>query len=207
MTLRIAVIGASRGIGQATVNEALARGHAVNGLARTPPAVDRPGLNWIKGNVLDSASLAQALDGATVVVTALAAGGLGLTTLFSDAAKAVSAAMDKAGAKRLIAITGFGAGDSRGHAGFMMDRIVQPIFLGRMYADKDREEAFILTTRLAWTIVRPGRLTNGPKSGRVKAMTGDFRPGSISRDDVASFILDCIEKEEYLRQSPVIVAG
>jgi uncharacterized protein YbjT (DUF2867 family) len=67
MTLRIAVIGASRGIGQATVNEALARGHAVNGLARTPPAVDRPGLNWIKGNVLDSASLAQALDGATVL--------------------------------------------------------------------------------------------------------------------------------------------
>jgi putative NADH-flavin reductase len=207
MTQRIAIIGASRGIGLAAVNEALTRGHAVTGLARKPPELNKPGLNWVAGDVRDPAALAQALAGVTVVVTALAAGGLGPTNLFSDAAKSITAAMEKAGIKRLIAITGFGAGDSRGHAGFMMDRIVQPLFLARMYADKDREEAIVRGTRLDWSLVRPGRLTDGPRSGHITAMTSGYRPGSISRSDVAAFVLDCIEKESYVRQAPVIVGA
>lgn len=79
--------------------------------------------------------------------------------------------------------------------------------LGRVYADKDREEAIVRNTALDWTLARTGRLTDAAKTGRVEAMTSGYHGGAISRADVATFVLDCIEKEAFVKQSPVIVGA
>ena len=70
--------------------------------------------------------------------------------------------MKKAGVKRLVCVTGIGAGDSKGHGGFLYDSIFLPFLLGTIYADKDRQELVIKASDVDWTIVRPGFLTNGP---------------------------------------------
>jgi putative NADH-flavin reductase len=206
---QILIIGASKGIGLATVREALSRGHAVVGLARTTPSLADPRLTWIRGDARDAAILNRALAGATAVVTTLGVSSFGTTTLFSDAARAVTAAMGRAGVKRLVAVTGFGAGDSRGHGGFVFDRILFPLLMGRMYADKDREEAIIRQSGLDWSIVRPGRLTNGVKTAKIEVLTdpNNQRFSSISRADVASFLVDCTEQKAYVHQCPVIVTS
>ncbi len=64
------------------------------------------------------------------------------------------------GTKRLIAVTGFGAGDSRGHGGILYDAVLFPLVLKRVYDDKDIAEQIIKASGLDWTIVRPGALTN-----------------------------------------------
>jgi hypothetical protein len=54
-------------------------------------------------------------------------------------------------------------------------------------------------------IVRPAALTNGPqrKVFRAGADVGHrFFPSSISRSDVAAFMLDQLTGEEYLRKTP-----
>ena len=56
-----------------------------------------------------------------------------LTRILVDAMKA-------AGAKRLIVVTGLGAGDSRGHGGLLYDAVVFPLLLKRFYDDKDVQE-------------------------------------------------------------------
>jgi uncharacterized protein YbjT (DUF2867 family) len=66
------------------------------------------------------------------------------------------------GVNRLIAVTGLGAGDSRGHGGILYDAVVFPLLLKRAYDDKDVQEWIIRSSGLDWTIVRPGLLTSGP---------------------------------------------
>lgn len=73
----------------------------------------------------------------------------------------------------------------------MFDRIVQPLLLNSIYADKDRQEALVRASDVKWTLVRPGFLTNQPGTGRYR-VTADLTgvmARKISRADVASYLL------------------
>lgn len=206
--MRIAIIGGSRGVGLAVAREALARGHETVIVSRSDPRLIRDGVRWLGGDARDATVLERALEGASAVVTALGVTQTWReTNLFSQAQVALSRAMDNAGLKRTVLVTGLGAGDSRGHQGWLYDNVVFPLFLARSYADKDRAEAVLQKSDLDWTIVRPGRLTDGPKKNKVEALLTPktYRYGTISRADVAAFVLDCIEQNTYLRQTPQIV--
>jgi len=77
--------------------------------------------------------------------------------------------MEAKAAKRLICVTGLGAGDSRGHGGLLYNAVLW-LILGRVYADKDVQERIIRRSRLDWTIVRPTVLTNGPRTGAYRVL-------------------------------------
>lgn len=78
--------------------------------------------------------------------------------------------MKKQDVKRLVCITGLGAGDSRGHGGFAFDRLILPLLLRKVYVDKDRQEAIVRRIDLEWTLVRPMVLTDKPPTGQVRAV-------------------------------------
>ncbi len=61
--MRIAIIGASRGIGAELLKAAIEEGHEVTALVRDPAKlnISIPGLNVIKGDILDPSSVAIAL--------------------------------------------------------------------------------------------------------------------------------------------------
>ncbi|HEY5239132.1 MAG TPA: NAD(P)H-binding protein [Rhizomicrobium sp.] len=205
--MRIAVIGASKGIGLAIVREALAHAHEVSAVARTPTDVKDPKLQWFAGDARDAGLLARALAGADASVTALGVPDpWHATTLFSEAMAALIAA---GGPQRSLLVTGIGAGDSHGRNGWFYDRVIFPLALAKSYVDKDRAEALLQQSTLDWTIVRPGRLTNGPKKNKVEALVGveNYRHGVISRADVAGFVLDCIEKNAFVRQTPGVISA
>jgi uncharacterized protein YbjT (DUF2867 family) len=99
--------------------------------------------------------------------------------------------MRQAQVHRLVCVTGIGAGDSRGHGGGLYDRIVLPLLLNSIYADKDRQEALVRASNVRWTLVRPGFLTNWPgtRRYRVSADLTGVTARKISRADVASYLL------------------
>jgi putative NADH-flavin reductase len=122
------VIGASQGIGLETVKAALAAGHRVRALARSAASIpiDAPELEKIAGDTLDPAVVAKAVAGTDAVVQSLGAprsaqSVIVATTLFSRATRILIDAMRGAGVRRLVTVTGLGAGDSRGHGGFLYD--------------------------------------------------------------------------------------
>ena len=114
--------------------------------------------------------------------------------------------MRRQGVSRLLAITGMGAGDSAGHGGFFFDRVFKPLMLRKVYQDKDRQEAIIRESGLDWTIVRPSVLNDKPAKGQVRAMVdlSEFHGGTISRADVAGFILDELEARRWEKAAPLI---
>jgi putative NADH-flavin reductase len=208
------VIGASRGIGYETVKRALAEGHHVRALARSAStmSVDHPRLEKVEGDALDTATLMGAVSGVEAVIQAIGVSKgpqamLSGTTLFSRATRVLIDAMRARNVTRLVAVTGLGAGDSRGHGGILYDRIVFPLLLKRVYDDKDVQEQMIKASGLDWTIVRPGLLTNGPAMGKARALTEakEWRAGSISRADVANFLVREAFERRYLSGTPLLI--
>jgi putative NADH-flavin reductase len=114
--------------------------------------------------------------------------------------------MQTRGVKRLISVTGFGAGDSRASIN-CLQLLPFRFFFGRAYDDKDVRERLIKDSDLDWTIARPGVLTNGSRTGRYKVLEEplQWRNGTISRADVANFLVRQIEDLTYLRKTPVLV--
>jgi putative NADH-flavin reductase len=208
----VLIIGASKGIGLETLKQALAAGHSVRALARTARSipVKHIHLTKIDGDALDLAAVRRALAGADVVIQSI---GLSIgpelilnpVQLFSEATRILVAAMKEAATRRLICVTGFGAGDSRGRGGLLYDT-VSCLLLGRAYEDKDIQEQIVRRSGLEWTIVRPVILTNGPKTGTYRALTdaGDWRLGFISRADVADFLVKQIDDNRFLGATPVL---
>lgn len=209
--MKMLVIGATRGIGGALVNAALVQAHDVTVLVRDPDRLGdesaRTRLRVVVGNALDRAAVAEAVAGQDVILDCLGTRTLAKRiTMFSRSAENLAATM--APEQLLIAVTGIGAGDSAGHGGFLYDRLFLPIVLRRMYDDKDRQEAIIRERIARWMIVRPGRLTNGPLTRNYRVLTdlSGIHGGSISRLDVADFLLSQAVSPRYEGRTPLLVS-
>lgn len=206
--MKIAIIGATRGIGLAMAQAALADGHEVTALARTPARMPmtHPRLRIIAGDALDLEAIVKVVEGQDIVCDCLGTTNVARTiTMFSRCAENLAKALKPD--QLLIAVTGIGAGDSRGHGGFWYDYLFMPIVLRRMYADKGRQERIIMRNVARWIIVRPGFLNNGPRTGRYRALT-DLRGvhgGKISRADVADFMLSQVKSPQFVGQTPLLI--
>lgn len=210
--MKILIIGGSRGIGLEAAKRALACGHAVRAMARNADRMElsHNSLERFSGDARDAADIAKALQGVDAVIQALgiAAGpgaAFGRVDLFSRSTAELVAQMERNGPRRLLAITGFGSGDSRSKISFL-ERIPFQFLLRSAYDDKDRQERIIRESGLDWTIVRPTLLTNGPRTGsyRVLLEPESWRNGLISRADVADFLIRRAEDRGYIGQTPVL---
>jgi putative NADH-flavin reductase len=208
------VIGASQGIGLETVKCALAAGHQVRAFARGAAgiAVDHSKLSKIAGDALDAAAIGAAVAGTDAVIETLGAPKTAMavlagTTLFSKATRILIDAMQAAGVRRLVAVTGMGAGDGRGHGGFLYDALMFPLVLKRIYDDKDVQEQMIRASGLEWTIARPGLLTGGAATGRMRVLADrkDWQAGSVTRADVADFLVREAFERRYVGKTPLLI--
>ena len=207
--MNILVLGATGGTGRQIVRAALSNGHTVTALVRSASRAGELGeCRLVEGDASSQAAIAGALYGCDGVISAL---GTGMSpfhkvTLLSAATRALVDAMGRQAVRRLVCITGMGAGDSRGHGGFFYDRLMLPMLLRNVYADKDRQEDIIRQSGLDWVIVRPVVLNDKPATGLIQAATdlAGIHGGTISRADVAGFVVAQLTSDLWLRKTPLI---
>lgn len=206
--MRIAVIGSTHGTGLALVQAALADGHAVTALVRTPGSmsINHPGLRIVEGDATEPAAVAKMVEDQEAVCVCLGSKNVFKKVTFFSRNAGLLADVLKPG-QLLIAMTGMGTGDSKGHGGPFYDRLYLPILLRRLYDDKERAEAIIKGRIKRWIIVRPGILTNGPRTGKYRALTdlNGIKGGKISRADVADFMLAQAKAPHYIGQTPLLI--
>ena len=171
------IIGASSGIGLATTKLALQRDHSVIAFSRSADSIplQHDKLRKVVGDARKSDDVRRAISGADVVVQALGVPAnarmlTGPIDLFSSATATLLPLMKEAGIRRLISVTGFGAGESRS-AITPLQRLGFDLVFGRAYADKDIQEKSIVQSGLDWTIVRPGVLTVALQPTRLRSPT------------------------------------
>ena len=210
--MRILIIGASRGIGLETVSQALEAGYDVRAFARSAASIPikNSNLEITHGDALNVEDVTPALVEVDVVLQTL---GVGISELFrpvhlfSEATGVLIGAMKTQKIKRLICVTGFGAGDSRASIS-CLQRLPFQIVFGRAYDDKSLQEQLIKDSKLDWTIARPGVLTSGRRTNHYKILSeaSQFRNGVISRANVADFLVRQIVDQTYIHKTPVLVS-
>ncbi len=209
--MRIALLGATGRTGRLVLDEALRRGHDVSALARTPAKLD-PVSDRVR--VVPGASTARevmdrVLDEADAVVSALGPTS-GEADLHSRTAAVLVRAMPEHGLTRFVGVSGAGIdvpGDRKGPRDRLISAAIQRLG-GAAVRDKPLEHQELAASSLDWTLVRPPRLTDKPPTGRVDHDAHvPGRAASVSRADLAAFLLDVVEQDLYLRQAPFVSQG
>jgi hypothetical protein len=120
--------------------------------------------------------------------------------------RVIAQSMATGGVRRVVAISTFGAGDTRPHVGWLARTLLFGLVLRSEVADKEAMEQELSATGLEWTVVRVGRLTDEPARGAWRAADdGSVRGmGQVARADVAAFMLAQLADDTWLRRRPVV---
>lgn len=206
--MNILVIGGSQGTGALAVRAALEKGHRVTAFARSPQklAVDHPQLRKVTGDFHQAASLEAAVPGHDAVIVTASATRFSAfkenPRYFSQGTGSTIDAMKKAGVKRLAVLSALGVGDSRPLLNPLLRALTVGWLLKAPFEDHERQEEQVRASGLDWVIARPGRLTNGPARRRyVKKSAIESVPASISRADVADFLVEACEVPTWVGEA------
>ena len=166
-----------------------AHGHTPVGLIRNPAQSDdlraagaEPVVRDLESSTVEE--VAAVLAGADAAVFAAGAGpgsGAGRKDTVDRAAAVLFAdAAELAGVRRFVVVSSMGA-DREPAPG------TDPVFATYLRAKAAADADITARKGLDWTILRPGALTDGPATGRVRLAAGTGR-GSVPRADVAAVL-------------------
>ncbi len=207
--MNILVFGATGPTGYQVVKQALDRDHAVTAFVRSPRKlpITHERLRVVIGDTTrDGASLAEAIAGQDVVISALGRRkSFRSHHLIERSMNMIVPAMQSAGVRRLILVSAFGVGASQ-HDAPLIPRIMYRVFLTEIFADKSAAEDEVRRSGLEWTLVYPVQLTNAPPTGKYRVGERLELHGvpKISRADVAHFILTEVDKRAFIRKTAVV---
>lgn len=208
--MRVLILGATGRTGRELVRQALERGMEVTAFGRAVERLPSSGadLRVVRGDVADAAGLADAIAGQDAVISAL-----GVSRALSADPTVVAGiqhtldGMRAHGVHRLVYLSFIGVRDSRPAAGLLIRGVAHHV-LRHEIADHEAKEQLIRASATAWTIVRAPKLTDGPYTGRYRAgeaiVARSLFP-TLSRADVADFMLRQLADDSYLRRAPRVL--
>ncbi|MCM1943860.1 MULTISPECIES: NAD(P)-dependent oxidoreductase [Streptomyces] len=206
--MKLTVFGATGGIGQEIVRQALGAGHEVTAVVRDPArfAVTGERLEVHRADLGDAGALRPAVAGRDAVLS-----GLGARSR-ADAAAGIAArltrpvltAMDAEGVRRLVVVSAAPVGPTPEGEG-LLDKAVLAVVnsvLKDVYADLRVMESELAASATDWTSVRPPKLTDRPLTGRYRTVVGGTPPRgrTLARADVAHAMLAALDDPSTVRQ-------
>jgi putative NADH-flavin reductase len=203
--VKLIVFGATGGSGRQLVEQALAAGHEVTAFARNPAAIKTKhhNLKVIEGDALERESVSQAIAGQDAVLYAIGNNRRSTLTVCTESTRHIINAMREHGVRRFICLSAYGASETKDTA--LYSRVLR-FMIRKRVEDKDRQEELVRASDLDWVLVRPPLLTNGARRNRYRV--GFDIPikmfSSVSRADVAAFMLKQLKDDTYLRRAPTI---
>jgi putative NADH-flavin reductase len=204
--MKIVIFGASGKTGTLMVSQALELGHQVTAYVRRANAleIEHQNLKIVVGNLTDTNKLKEAITGADACLSTLGGGSLTkhATEIMTGIDQIVSV-MEQERVSRFIYLSSVGVGESRAYMAQPVRFIVCDILLRIPFADHHTNEQRLAKSKLQYTLVRPGGLTDGPKTGNLKhgsektILKGNPK---ISRANVAAFMLEQLTNSTYINK-------
>lgn len=200
--MRITIFGATGRMGQLLVRQALDAGHAVTAYARTPGKlrITHENLSVVAGQLDDEEAILEAVRTADAVIE-----GVGSESV---ATRRIIAAMDTAGVRRIVVVSTCSVPDPADRPDLKFKALVRFVKAAapRAWAEVRSAAEAVRASDLDWTLVRVAKLNDKPATGDIKV--GHYGHGvvdlSISRADMAAFLLGQVTDETYLRSAPAI---
>lgn len=200
--MNLVILGATGGTGRLVVEQALAAGHTVTALVRSPEKLTSSNsrLRVITGLATDAQDVARALAGADALISTL--GGSG--SVIADSTQAIVDAARQTGLKRVVVLSSFLVERQRLNVPM---RLATGLVMGAMVKDKTLGEEMLRSSGLDWTIIYASPLTDGPATGSVSVLGEGAKWGMshrISRADVATWLVQTVTGAQYSRRSVAI---
>ncbi|MFF6994318.1 NAD(P)-dependent oxidoreductase [Streptomyces sp. NPDC008313] len=193
--MRLTVFGATGGIGQEIVRQALDAGHHVTAVVRDPARLTVTGarLEVFRADLTDPEAVRPAVAGRDAVLSGLGARTRRDAGVATRLTRTVLRAMEAEGTRRLLVVSAAPVGPEPEGEG-PLDRVARGIVsavLKDTYADLRAMEAELTRSATDWTVVRPPRLRDSPLGGTYRTVVGGSPPKSrfIGRADVAHAML------------------
>ncbi len=206
----IAVFGGSGATGKALISSAVGKGLRARALERRYGSIDPglPRIEVLQGSVLSAEDVLATLRGCGAAICVFGPRPP-YADIFCKAATAnIVSAMRQLGIQRLVCQTGALIGEYRANRTLPFQ--VMGDMSNRRWPqqahDRKEQEQVVTHSGLAWTIVKPPRLTNGRAKGKWAAGP-DVRVGmlsSIAREDLAAFLLAETLMPRYIGQAVFI---
>lgn len=194
--MKLTVFGATGGIGQEIVRQALAAGHEVTAVVRDPArlAVSDGGLEVVTAQLSEPEALRPAVAGRDVVLSAIGPRSPRKTGIAESGTRGILRAMEAEGVRRFLAVSAAPLGPVPDGDPFIQRRVVYPLLsrvLRAVYDDLRAMEDEMRRSATDWTSVRPPKLTNRALTGTYRTALGANLPGggTIGRADVAHAML------------------
>ncbi len=209
--MKLALFGASGKVGRNLTRQALAAGHDVTALVRSLKAdlPKHPNLTLVVGDVLNSEDVANVVKGQDAVLIALGAPLGNKDGIRTKGTALIVKAMKEASVARLICLSGFGAGESRGALPWLYRYVIMPLILRHVYADHENQEVIVKQSTLDWTLVRPTNYIDGPQTEDYRIDFKSVEKGmkfKISHADVAHFMLSQTSDHSFLHAAPAVTS-
>ena len=215
--MKILLLGATGRTGKYVLDEALHRGHQVHALVRDlhKIKINHPNLVLYEGTPLDKTMLSKAMQGCEAILNALNvsrktdwpwAGLRTLPAFLSDVMKHIIELAPQHAIQRIIITSAWGVAETRKDLPGWFRWLIEHSNIRYPYEDHERQENLLKQTVLEWTAIRAAGLTNFKRKKEVLvSFNNQPKPGlTISRLNLAAFMLDILEKKLYVRQMPVV---
>jgi len=202
--MRIIIFGATGGTGIELIKQSLEQNLEVTAFVRNPTKlnISHPNLSVVKGDVRNLEDVVEATREQKIVISALGTKPW-QTPICTTGIKNIITAMKKNAIQRIVVESSYGTGITRKSIhGYGLWLVIRSLM-----HDKEKMETLLFKSNLDWTIIRPVALIGRKKVGRYR--TGiDFALKkiypTISRADVAEFMLNIATNALYIRQLPII---
>ena len=216
--MKLLILGASGATGGWLTKLAAQVGHAVTVLVRAASSFEPPaGVRVIRGDVLDPAMLASAIDGQDAVASCLGirrkakspwAPMLSPPDFTARVAAVLIPAMQRAGVRRVVAISAAGVAESITQCSAVVRWVVSSGSVGVAYRDLAEMERRLSASSLDWLAVRPVTLVNGAPTGLAGKVDRFGLFSIIRRSDVAVWMLGALARPTpYIEQTVLLGTG
>ena len=197
--MNLLVLGATGRTGRLVVEQALAAGHTVTALVRSPEKLttSNSNLRVVAGEATDKSAVSRALKGVDAVISTL--GGKG--SVIADSTQAIVAAAHEAGITRVVVLSSWLVERDRMDA---VTRLLTGVAMGSLIKDKSAGEDVLRQSDLDWTIAYASILTDGPANGSVSVLPEGAKwsmSQKISRADVAAWMIEAATSDQQSRGS------
>ncbi|MGW1063067.1 NAD(P)-dependent oxidoreductase [Streptomyces aureus] len=204
--MKLTVLGATGGIGQEIVRQALGAGHQVTAVVRDPArlSVTGAGLEVVRADLADPGPLRPAVAGRDAVLSGLGARSRKDAGVAARLTRTVLAAMEAEQTRRLLVVSAAPVGPAA-QDDTLLDRAMLRLIsalLKDVYADLREMEGALAASATDWTAVRPPRLQDKPLTGSYRTVVGGSPPRGrfIARADVAHAMLAMIDDPATVKQ-------
>ncbi len=206
--MHVTVFGAAGKTGKSVVEQGVRRGHTVTAFVHAAnDFAPAGGVQVVEGDVTDFGAVVGAIAQGGAVIDCI--GGstpYKQTGLEQAAAQNILKAMEQKQATPLIVISAVGVGESKEQATFVYEHLLMPTFLRGAVKDKSEMEQAVRGGGVAFTIVRPPALKDDAATGKYAVIAPGDKAESMTRADLASFLLDQLTDASH-RGEAVTVAN